>query len=327
MLLPEQIKQIVDNHQLWLQTYEAEGKCADFSNEELSGYRFENVNLSFAKFDNACLNDTKFVHTTLHHTSFYKAYLRRVFIRYCDINHANFKFAGMNNACIEYSYIYQSNFLACDLKLSDHWTVNYTSCDFKDALLSFSTFKYCYMHDCNLSDVASINVRYLNSVLETLDCTNVNFTKSEFKNSTIANLAMKSAKLDDIDIEYANFVNKHLKECFNHTQSDDKSTFGTILKEPLTGYKKTRENVVITVEIPKGAVVFSINGSKCRTNKAKIIDMRGYEQLTSIYDSDVKYHLNEEFEIENFDMRYNVECGPGFHFFKTKTEAEAYGVR
>ena len=105
---------------------------------------------------------------------------------------------------------------------------------------------------------------------------------------------------------------------------DDKFRLGQILTEPLTGYKKTKEGVVITAEIPKGSIVFCINGSKCRTNRAKITDLVGHEVLHSDYDNSFEYRLGQEIEIKDFDLMYNVECASGFHFFRTRKEAEEY---
>ena len=77
----------------------------------------------------------------------------------------------------------------------------------------------------------------------------------------------------------------------------DKFRLGKVLDEPLTGYKKTEEGVVITAEIPAGAIVFCINGSKCRTNRAKITDMAGHEVLYSQYDNSFEYRLGQESNI------------------------------
>ena len=104
----------------------------------------------------------------------------------------------------------------------------------------------------------------------------------------------------------------------------DKFRLGKVLDEPLTGYKKTREGVVITAEIPAGAIVFCINGSKCRTNRAKITDMEGHEVLHSKYESSFEYRLGQEINIKDFNLMYNVECASGFHFFRTREEAENY---
>lgn len=104
----------------------------------------------------------------------------------------------------------------------------------------------------------------------------------------------------------------------------EKYRLGTILKEPITGYKKTAEGVVITAEIPAGAIVFCINGKKCRTNRAKITDMGGMELLHSQHDNSFEYTLGKEIEIEDFNLMYNVECASGFHFFRAREEAEQY---
>ena len=104
----------------------------------------------------------------------------------------------------------------------------------------------------------------------------------------------------------------------------DKFRLGQILTDPITGYKKTKEGVVITAEIPAGAIVFCINGSKCRTNRAKITDMGGHEVLHSQYDKLFEYRIGQEIEIKDFNLMYNVECASGFHFFRTRKEAEQY---
>ena len=107
---------------------------------------------------------------------------------------------------------------------------------------------------------------------------------------------------------------------------DEKESYrlGQILKEPLTGYKKTAEGVVITAEIPAGAIVFCINGKKCRTNRAKITDMCGKEILHSRHDNSFEYTFGKEIVIDDFNLMYNVECASGFHFFRTREEAENY---
>ena len=104
----------------------------------------------------------------------------------------------------------------------------------------------------------------------------------------------------------------------------DKFRLGKVLDEPLTGYKKTKEGVVITAEIPIGAIVFCINGRKCRANRAKITDMDGHDVLHSSYDNSFEYRLGQEINIKDFNLMYNVECASGFHFFRTRKEAEEY---
>jgi hypothetical protein len=133
---------------------------------------------------------------------------------------------------------------------------------------------------------------------------------------------LKSANLKFANLKSANLESANLKSA--NLKSANKIRLGQILTEPMTGYKKTKEGVVITAEIPVGAIVFCINGSKCRTNRAKITEMDGYDVLHSQYDNSFKYRLGQEIEIKDFNLMYNVECASGFHFFRTRKEAEEY---
>ena len=55
-----------------------------------------------------------------------------------------------------------------------------------------------------------------------------------------------------------------------------------------------------------------------------LCDMDGHEVLHSSYDDSFEYRLGQEIEIKDFDLMYNVECASGFHFFRTRKEAEEY---
>ena len=151
----------------------------------------------------------------------------------------------------------------------------------------------------------------------------------------MANLSgadLRWANLSEADLSDANLSDANLRRA-DLSRADlsgadlsgaDEFRLGKILTEPLTGYKKTNEGVVITAEIPAGAIVFCINGRKCRTNRAKITDMDGHEVLQSQYDNTFEYRLGQEIEIKDFNLMYNVECASGFHFFRTRKEAEEY---
>ena len=133
---------------------------------------------------------------------------------------------------------------------------------------------------------------------------------------------LSGANLSGADLSGANLSGANLSGA--NLSGADKFRLGKVLDEPLVGYKKTKEGVVITAEIPSGAIVFCINGSKCRTNKAKITDMDGRDVLHSQYDCSFEYRLGQEINIKDFNIMYNVECASGFHFFRTREEAENY---
>ena len=147
--------------------------------------------------------------------------------------------------------------------------------------------------------------------------TRANLTDADLTGANLAGADLTGADLTGADLTDANLAGANLAGA-------DKFRLGKVLDEPLTGYKKTNEGVVITAEIPAGAIVFCINGRKCRTNRAKITDMAGHDVLHSQYDNSFEYRLGQEIEIKDFNLMYNIECASGFHFFRTRKEAEEY---
>ena len=159
------------------------------------------------------------------------------------------------------------------------------------------------------------------------DLTRANLVGANLADANLADANLADANLADANLVGANLANANLADA-NLERANlvdaDKFRLGKVLDDPLTGYKKTKEGVVITAEIPAGAIVFCINGSKCRTNRAKITDMAGHDVLHSQYDNSFEYRLGQEINIKDFNLMYNVECASGFHFFRTREEAENY---
>ena len=145
---------------------------------------------------------------------------------------------------------------------------------------------------------------------------------ADLRKANLSKADLHGAYLYGADLSKADLSGANLRKA--NLSGDYRFRLGQILTDPLTGYKKTKEGVVITAEIPAGAIVFCINGSKCRTNRAKITDMGVHEVLHSQYDNTFEYRLGQEINIKDFNLMYNVECASGFHFFRTRKEAEEY---
>ena len=180
------------------------------------------------------------------------------------------------------------------------------------------------------ADLSGANVRGANlrgADLRGADLSGANLRGANLRGADLSWADLSWADLSWADLRGADLSGANLRGA-NLRGADlsgaDQFRLGKVLDEPLTGYKKTNEGVVITAEIPAGAIVFCINGSKCRTNKAKITDMDGHEILHSQYDNSFEYRLGQEINIKDFNLMYNVECASGFHFFKTRKEAEEY---
>ena len=176
-----------------------------------------------------------------------------------------------------------------------------------------------------LADLKGANLKGAN--LKGAYLVEANLKLADLKGANLEGANLKLANLVEANLVEANLVEANLKGA-NLVEAtlygDVRKRLGRFLTEPITGYKKTAEGVVITAEIPAGAIVFCINGTKCRTNRAKIIDMAGNEVLHSQHDNSFEYRLGKEIIIEDFNLMYNVECASGFHFFENREEAENY---
>lgn len=191
----------------------------------------------------------------------------------------------------------------------------FRNCDFDDADFTHCMFYRCEFIMCSLN---ACDLEYSTILFSVFHKSTLSMCI--FRYSSIIRSDLRTSRFAiDVRLEGANIQNSYLPDEYYRV-------LGKVLAEPIIGYKKTREGVVIKAEIPAGAFVFSINGKKCRTNRAKIIDMNGHAVLHSGYDFHFEYTLGQEIEILDFDPCYSHECAPGFHFFMTEEEARIYNT-
>ena len=169
--------------------------------------------------------------------------------------------------------------------------------------------------DLSWADLSGANLSWA-------DLSGANLRGTDLSGADLSWADLSGADLSGTDLSGADLSGTDLSGA--NLSENEKFRLGKVLEAPLTGYKKTKEGVVITAEIPAGAIVFCINGNKCRTNRAKITDMEGHDVLHSSYDDSFEYRLGQEIEIKDFNLMYNIECASGFHFFRTREEAENY---
>lgn len=148
-----------------------------------------------------------------------------------------------------------------------------------------------------------------------LTCANLSGADLTYANLSGADLS--DADLSDTYLYGANLIGANLS--FN-----DRLRKGVKLSEPIIGWKKCKNGVLVKLEIPRGAIVFSINNKKCRTDKAKVLEIIGADRAYSTYNEYFSYNVGDVIEIFDFNCEYNVECAKGIHFFRTRQEAEVY---
>lgn len=234
-----------------------------------------------------------------------RANLKYINLSEVDLSYANLRGAILDNVNLSYSCLNHSNLASAEVRFS-----NFTHADLHCAQFHHASIYNCTFYAA-LLDGAQLFQTYLYRTV--LVC-------ASFDNANLA-----CAVLDHTNIDQANFIscNLYRTNMFNATGNLLEYRRGKILTESIIGYKKCKNDVIVTLEIPKDAIVFSINGNKCRTNKAKVIDIDGADRAFSIFNK-MTYYVGDEFNIKDFNCEYNRECANGIHFFMTREEAEAY---
>ena len=205
------------------------------------------------------------------------------------------------------------DFSHLDLRGLDLSKQDLSGCNFSYAILDNANLELSNLSDCNLSFT---NMAFSNLGGADLRNANLYFTELGFTYLEGANFS--GATLKQTCMRGATLVGTIFDE-------NEKIRKGVILKEKMIGYKKCKDEVIVILEIPKGAIVFSINNDMCRTNKAKVIEISNGKTIAkSRRNNNFIYELGKEIEIEDFDLTYNLDCTSGIHFFRTIEEAQKW---
>jgi len=180
--------------------------------------------------------------------------------------------------------------------------------DFSCAVLNGTIFKNGRMRQCSFRYASMNYVLFENQEMILCNFTHATLIGAKFVHSPIDGSILLNTKLDD-------------KEAVRK---------GVILQKAIAGYKvcmaeAVHRGVVVKLQIPKGAVVFSINNGKCRTNIAKVVRIgSGLKDVCSDKDTSFHYKLGKTVEVKDFDLDYSRECSTGIHFFRTMKELQEY---
>ena len=184
--------------------------------------------------------------------------------------------------------------------------------------LSYADLHGANLWDANLSYANLYGANLYGADLRGADLWGTNLIGANLNHANLRGANLSHADLRGTNLSYADLSGANL----SGTYLDEKEQCrkGVILKKPMRGYKKLSDGSICVLSIPKGAIVFSINGSKCRTNKAKVLEGGG----VSRYDNEFTYEKGKTYEIKDFDLAYNEECSRGIHFFVSFEEARDY---
>lgn len=261
----------------------------------------------------------------------------RAILRGVDLRGVDLRGAVLTQAIFSNVNLSGADLTDADLSLANFRNVNFNDTDLTGAkLCNIRTFNVSFvgadLTKANLCDARLTDANFSRSILcgADLSCANLAFANLTFANlcdSILLYACLCGANLCDANLYNASLNSKTYLDKANLIDANFNYDFddrvGKILTKSIIGYKKCQNGIIVTLEIPRGAVVFSINDKKCRTNKVKVIDIDGADRAFAEYNG-MSYYIGDEITVYNFNCQYSVECGSGIHFFKTKEEAEKY---
>ena len=235
---------------------------------------------------------------------------------YANMRGANMKGANMHGADISYANIRYTNLHDVNMSYANMHDADMSGTNMNGVDMSYANMRGVDMRGANMRgvDMCGADISYANmhgAYMRGANMRNANMRYADMSYANMRGVDMSGTNMNGVNMSYANM------------RGVDRLRKGIKLSEPIIGWKKCKNNVLVKLEIPRGAIVFSINNSKCRTDKAKVLEIIGGDRAYSNHKF-FSYYVGDIIEVFNFNCEYNVECAKGIHFFKTREEAENY---
>jgi uncharacterized protein YjbI with pentapeptide repeats len=178
----DDLKQILEDHEKWLESDGKEGKQADLNRTDLQG-----VNLSKANLQNANLKEANLQETYLSEANLQEAHLYK----------ANLQKAELSEANLQKAFLWRANLLEAGLK-----EANLQKADLSDANL-----QEAYLSEANLQEA---NLYKAN--LQKAELSEANLQKAYLEKANLQEAFLRGANLQDADFLGANLKKAYFME-------------------------------------------------------------------------------------------------------------------
>ena len=335
---------IIQDHLHWLKE--------DVDGWENKRMQFWHIDLRYVDLSDTILDKAGLYDCDLHGSDLSSASLVQACLDDCDLRGCIFNSADLGQCSMRGVYMSNAEMKNCrhtkglnlswaDLYKCDFDYTHLTDVDLSKSNLNRANLFYVNIMHSNLSNTKLSNANLTNALIENsqlhmTDLTDANLINVKFYNVDLFCANFRRANLfngifDNTDINCTTFINSNLS-CVKFIDTKSKLLEyrkGKVLTESIIGYKKCygfdthKLDTIVKLEIPRGAIVFSIDGSKCRTNKAKVLEIEGADRAISNFKY-MSYYVGDEINIYNFNCEYNIECAEGIHFFMSRDDAMNY---
>lgn len=212
--------------------------------------------------------------------------------------------------------------------------------NFSFSIIENMTFDHADLINANLYCANILNTSFDNSLLQSSY-----FEHSRFKNASLNNSNCTYADFSCAIVRDTIFYNTDLYGVSFEGTIFERSPLKNVINVPFIplscpeygsfiGFKKAifeGKEYIVVLEIPSDAKRSSATSRKCRTNKAKVIEIQNMDgsksdttMVRSYYNNSFLYELGKTIEVEDFDDNRWNECSTGIHFFINREEAVRY---
>ena len=226
---------------------------------------------------------------------------------------ANLSYVNLSNADLSHANLRVANLMGVNLSNSNLHNADLTCANLKVA---------------NLTDADLTNVDLTCANLEGTNLTDADLRNANLKYTNLRCTDLTSANLENVDLWNANLINSKLVGI-----KTNMNTMGYNLACPeegsFIGYKKAG-GCIVKLLIPEDSKRSSATTSKCRCDKAKVLEIKDIDtgelinEITSTYDHNFIYKVGEIVSVDDFDDNRWNECSTGIHFFVNKENALNY---
>ena len=249
--------------------------------------------------------------------------------------------ANLAFANLEFMNLKGANLVSANLKGANLISANLKGVNFRGANLELANLELANLEGTNLEGA---NLKGTNLVCANLEGTNLKNTHIEFANLKGANLRfsnleftnLKGTNLISANLKGVNFIgaNLELANLKDAILEDAKNLPFIPIACPDTGsfigWKKVKEKSV-KLEIPADAKRCSATSSKCRCDKAKVLEIQEIDgsisditKISSNYDIKFIYEVGKTVSVKYFCEDRFKECSEGIHFFINRQSAVEY---
>jgi uncharacterized protein YjbI with pentapeptide repeats len=243
-----------------------------------------------------------------------------------------------------------ANLRGVDLRGAELRSVNLSCADISGANLSNANLSGADLSYANLSDASFCGADLSGAYLSGVDLSEANLSGADLSDVDLsyANLSeanLSDASLCDADLSYTNLSNANLRGANLHgaylhgagllgTKNMMYIPMACPEKGSFIGFKKAvyaDKDYIVKLEILADALRSSAESTKCRCNKAKVLEIQNIDGskanidvVHSICDPSFQYKTGQIVEEPKYDNNRFNECSKGIYFFINRQEAVEY---